>query len=178
MARKQNLLDRDVAIVVNVVEDNPAYHEKENIYTRSDFNLYEAQYFYNNLENNMVTPILAKMLRNQIDNAFGSKFDWFYDYTSGDLYVDNITDGTTALTAHIKTYFTLETLNRFLDSWVYNHTLGLVMQAEGKIRSKYADSVPGAPTDGASLIQEGTALIETAGVEIDNYVSLDIGGRL
>lgn len=162
------------------MEVNPVELKKEYsdyIYERNEFSLMESMMYFNTTDTSLATPILAQILRNQMLYVFNAKFDWFYNSETGVLFLDSVPISVREVAITAKCYYTFDTIPAYADDWLIDFSLCRAKQVEGRIRSKYQDTIPGAPTDGESLISEGKQDEDTLKEKLESFVPLDIGMR-
>lgn len=163
-----------IAYVVDVIPFNPEEASKRNIYDADEFTLAELQLF---AQGDISSPLSYMTFKEQFKYWLGDNFDWHYDQISGKLYLTNIPSSATSICVFTKEYFNADNLPSYMDDWVISRALAYVKQSEGKIRSKYSESIPGAPTDGDSLVQEGNEELQKTEETIGQFVSNDFGYR-
>lgn len=170
-------LNPDEIALVTQVEPYFPNDKKSSLYVQDEFSLAEAERYFNTRSQSIGTPILAKILRQQMSRVFDSKFDWHYDRTTGGLYLDNVPANISTISVFAKKYYTLEDLPKYAEDWLFEYTLALCKIVEGRIRSKFKDSFPGAPTDGDTLTSEGMSEREALQVSLLDFISYDMGVR-
>ena len=93
------------------------------------------------------------------------------------MYLTGTPESATSICVFTKEYFNASNLPSYMDDWVISRALAYTKQSEGKIRSKYSETIPGAPTDGDTLVQEGNEELQKSDESIGQFVSYDFGYR-
>lgn len=187
-ANKENRLNpQEIQIVVDVRPFtgasniigalNVTGNSEEDFYSRSEFTLNELLTFYNYSEGGILQPVLANVMYSQMMDAFGAKFDWHYDSSTGILYCANVPSATQVLYVQAKVLHTYETLEPEKVVWLFEYALARTKQIEGRIRSKYSEGSIGAPSDGDTLLQEAATELQAATEKLESFTQLNYGVR-
>lgn len=172
-----NRLNKEEVPIIFKVEPYTGPQERPS-FVFDVFTLTESiEYFSLNSANGILTPLLATVLRNQVNNAFGRKFDWKYERSSGILYATNIPQQATLLAVEGKVRYTFDTLTTELETWIYKYAYAMTCLVEGRIRSKFKDSSSALVSDGEALVSEGKEQMPNLEQELQNFVPLNIGVR-
>lgn len=163
-----------VAYVVDVIPYDPAKISSRDVYNADEFTLAELQLFS---QGDISSPLSILRFKEQFKYWLGNNFDWHYDQTSGRLYLTGTPESATSICVFTKEYFNASNLPSYMDDWVISRALAYTKQSEGKIRSKYSETIPGAPTDGDTLVQEGNEELQKSDESIGQFVSYDFGYR-
>lgn len=174
----QRSIQLDKNSVVMVTEVAPVLPDTSTyLYARNEFSLAEAMMYFNSRDTSLQTPILARMVRNQMRRVFDDKLDWSYDKESGKLLVDNAPSDISELVIATKTYYNIATIPQYAEDWMFEYIMALCKIVEGKIRSKFKESMPGAPSDGDALSSEGASEKEALNNSINDFITYDLGVR-